>query len=284
MADQAGARGYDSSKKMLAVSGLAVLAVIVAFEVYRGIDPIEVAATTMFVPVLLAFIWKGLGGGLIAGSIATLVYLGIRLPSMQAVPEGWFIRATVARALAFLVFGAVGGWASRRLSSSLEKLELYDQIDDATGLYNARYFLQELEVEIARVRRYGSKLSVVTLEVPASEGSAQKRFLKVLNEYASSLKRSLRPTDRAAHGSIQGKHVFSVILPDTDASGAQVFAGRLKSAATEFFTKRGVESTQVALSTGVLAYPDDELELERLSEEMREIDRAEHPSQIDVGV
>src|SRR6266480_4906459 len=69
--------------------------------------------------------------------------------------------------VAFVAFGAIGGLANQQLRSSLTKLDLYDQIDDDTGLFNARYFLQDTDLEMSRARRYQTIFSVTVVDVPA---------------------------------------------------------------------------------------------------------------------
>lgn len=269
---------YAKGRRTITLAGIAVLALIVAFEVYRGIDPVEVGATILFVPVFLAFMWKGAAGGLVVGSLATAVYLVVRLPAMQAVPEGWFIRSTIARSLAFVAFGAVGGWASRRVDSSLTKLELFDQIDDSTGLYNARYFLQEVAVEKTRFQRYGSDLSIAVMEIQSEDAvKVSRQSSTAISEYGAALKRSLRPTDRAIHAADGRGHIFAVILPDTGAEGAKIFGNRLLSAATEFFAERGSGSSE-KMSVEMISFPADEGLLESFSNRLRQIDQAEHPA------
>ena len=54
------------------------------------------------------------------------------------------------------------------LEGSLEKLELYDEIDDETGLYNARHLLLQTDLETSRARRYQTLFSVVALDFPAA--------------------------------------------------------------------------------------------------------------------
>src|SRR3546814_18993096 len=87
----------------------------------------------------------------------------------------------------------ISDWSSDVCSSdlegSLEKLELYDEIDDETGLYNARNLIQQTDLEMARARRYQTLFSVVLLDVPvaalASLRPRQRRALLQIGRAAS---------------------------------------------------------------------------------------------------
>src|SRR4051794_35424581 len=127
------------ARQLLLATGLVVLAVICLVTWARRVDTVEVIATLLFVPIFIAFVYRGVIGGVIAALAATAIYAALRAPAIDAIGASQFTGLITSRAAAYLIFGAVGGWSTQVLEGSLEKLDLYDEIDDETGLYNARH-------------------------------------------------------------------------------------------------------------------------------------------------
>jgi hypothetical protein len=167
--------GYARARQLLLLVGLGALALIAAVMYVRRVDTIEVVATLFFMLVLGACVFWKVPGGLTAGTIAALAYASLRYPAIQAVGLDRFVGLILSRAVAYVAFGALGGWAMDTLEASLTKLELYDQIDDETGLYNARHLLRLTDLEVSRAQRYRTLFSVAILEVPAAALSSGLR-------------------------------------------------------------------------------------------------------------
>jgi hypothetical protein len=123
--------------------------VIVAVMLVRKVETVEVYAALLFVPDFLALVVWGLRGGLAAGAAAALAYGAMRQPAIERVGSGPFVNLIVGRSIGYLAFGAIGGFAAQQLEGSLEKLDVYDVIDDETGLNNARFFIQDTDLEMA---------------------------------------------------------------------------------------------------------------------------------------
>ena len=129
--------GYVKARRLLVLVGVLVLGVVAVTMYARRVDTVEVVATLLFLPIFLAFVYRGVVGGVVAALVATGIYTALRYPAIDAIGADEYTGLIVSRAAAYLIFGAVGGWAMSVLEGSLEKLELYDEIDDETGLYNA---------------------------------------------------------------------------------------------------------------------------------------------------
>jgi diguanylate cyclase (GGDEF)-like protein len=195
---------------------------------------------------------------------------------------GWdrFGGLLVSRSVAFVAFGAVGGWASRQLESSLSKLELYDQIDDATGLYNARFFLQAIDLEVSRSQRYQTLFSVAVLDIPSTafrEISSRQRS-RLVRDLGRMLGDSVRTVDRAVYAGDESGHHFAVVLPETGDQGASIFAGRLAANVGDYVTQRGGIVDERGLNVRLATFPsDDESPLQELRAEFTSIARREYP-------
>src|SRR5688572_15036362 len=166
--------GYVKARRLLVLVGVLVLGVVAITMYARRVDTVEVVATLLFPPIFLAFVYRGVVGGVVAALAATGIYTALRYPAIDAIGADEYTGLIVSRAAAYLIFGAVGGWAVTVLESSLEKLELYDEIDDETGLYNARHLLQQTDLESARAQRYQTLFSTVELDFPAAPLQALK--------------------------------------------------------------------------------------------------------------
>jgi len=128
----------------------------------------------------------------------------------------------------YMVLLAIGGGVSGSLWANLREQAITDSL---TGLYNRRYFHNELRREIARARRTGSVFSVLILDLDdfksINDRFGHKEGDRLLQQVADTLRRTCRRTDVVARW---GGEEFAVLLPDTAAEGAQVTGQRLGEA------------------------------------------------------
>lgn len=268
---------YQAARRLLVAGGLAVLLVTAGVMYARRVDTVEVVAVLLFIPVFLAFTYWRIVGGLVAAVLASIVYLYLRLDAIDQVGLETFRGHLVSRTVAYLSFGLLGGWAASMVENSLTKLDLYDQIDDATGLFNARFLVQDTDLEMARATRYQTLFSVVLVEFPASvlgelgrrqRASALKGLGKILRE-------SVRTVDRVIHAFDGDRHRLAVVLPETGREGANVFASRLVDWVADYLRQRSAPTD--AVNHQLFTFPDDEAAIRTLREEFAAVERAEHP-------
>jgi len=278
MSTRLGRMGYRRARQLLGLAGLAILAVLVAVLLVRSVDTAEVVATLLFAPIFLLLLWFGLPGGLVGAAAATLVYVFLRADAIDAVGWGEFSALIASRAIAYFLFGAAGGWASGTLRMSLDKLDLYDQVDDLTGVGNARFLLTDIDLERARAQRYQTvfSLSIVEIDGDALADLPARRRRAVLRALGSKLADGVRTMDRVAHGYDGRVHRIAIILPETAEEGARVFQLRLEEQVRAFLAEHGSPDASVAGAT--VTVPGDEEALEHELGTWRRIDAAEHES------
>lgn len=276
------ALGPGAARKTILAVGSVFLLAVAAIMWVRGVDPVEVGGTLLFLPVFVGLVLGQIRGGLALGVLAAAAYVALRYPAMQAVGVDRFGGLLATRGLAYLAFGGVGGWAFGELERSLNKLELHDQIDDTTGLHNARFFVQETGLELARSKRYHTVFSIVHAEVPAAplDGLPRRRRQAALRAVGAQLTAAARNVDRVVHARDDGRHRLVLVLPETGKEGAQIVAGRMAHVVVASLSQRGVEMDPSHVTRQVITFPGDDDALEELRREFEAIDREEHPESV----
>jgi GGDEF domain-containing protein len=276
--------GYRKARLLLAAVGLVVLAILAAILFVRRVDGVEVAATLLFLPILLAFVFFHAKGGFVAAVVASLTYTALRQPAIDAIGFDEFAGLIASRTVAYLVFGTIGGWAMQTLQLSLDKLDIYDQIDDETGLFNARFFVQDSELEIARSRRYKTLFTVAEVRVPteALTPLGTRKAKAALRDLGRQVGESVRTVDRVAHAREGGAHTFLAVLPETAVEGGRIFGERFTDRVHGFLVERGCTIDREAVALSLLTCPGDDDALQELRRRMAAIDGLEHEHPVSV--
>lgn len=282
MRSRLAALGPSAARRTILAVGTVFLLAVAAIMWVRGVDPVEVGGTLLFLPVFVGLVLGQIRGGLTLGALAAAAYFALRYPAIQAVGVDRFGGLLATRGLAYLAFGGVGGWAFGELERSLNKLELHDQIDDASGLHNARFFVQETGLEVARSKRYHTVFSIVHAEVPAAplDELPRRRRQAALRAVAAELEAAARTVDRVVHAHVDGQHRLVLVLPETGREGAHTVAERMAHGVVAILSQRGVVMDPSHIKRKVVTYPGDDDALEELRREFEAIDREEHPQPV----
>ena len=108
------------------------------------------------------------------------------------------------------------------------EVELQAKTDSLTGLANRRTFIDSLTTEFERARRYGSKLSILMIDLDhlkkLNDSLGHQAGDAALCHVARIIKNSVRASDLPAR---YGGDEFSVILVETGLRQAQTLANRL---------------------------------------------------------
>lgn len=133
--------------------------------------------------------------------------------------------------------------------------------DDLTGLYNSRYFFEQVEYEVERAKRYPSTVSLVFFDLDrfkdVNDTYGHLVGSRLLSEVGAIVRNTIRKTDKAAR---YGGDEYVIILPQTEKAGARILAFKLQEALEkqEFLSNTG-ERLTVTGSFGVASFPDDAL-------------------------
>ena len=117
--------------------------------------------------------------------------------------------------------------------SLFEKTQRQAKTDGLTGMLNHRMFYETLEIELRRAQRYGTKLSVIMIDIdnlkPINDSYGHRAGDMAIKQIARRISACIRQIDIAAR---YGGDEFSVILPNTSLDDAAVVAERMVSLTT----------------------------------------------------
>ena len=130
--------------------------------------------------------------------------------------------------------------------------------DELTGLHNRKYLQEQLEAEISRAKRYGTKISCILFDLD---------YFKVINDcygyewgdilltkIASIMSNAARKEDIVTR---YGDEEFLLILPNTTEENAFIFGERLRREVEKFeFIPAGEEEAHpITISGGISTFP-----------------------------
>ena len=160
-----------------------------------------------------------------------------------------------------------------QLAVTTKHLEDMAITDELTGLYNRRFFWEELKNEFARTLRFHLDLSCLMIDLDRFK-EVNDRYGhhvgdQVLKDLAHILRDDCRDPDTLCRF---GGEEFVVILPQTDLKGAVVQAGRFRSTVERHLFLIGPDQNlKLTISVGVGSFPDERVheadELVRIADE-----------------
>jgi hypothetical protein len=220
------------TQRLPVVAAVVILSSLLAMEVLRGVDSIENVALLLFAAIAIAS-YFGVRWGVASAALATVFYGALRRNALDAAGAQSVNKYILARGLAFFVFGSVLG----SVISALRRFAMVEQTADLGHQDGANV----LEREVDRAKRHHRPLSVITIDLATADQSVD-------------VSDALRSSDYLLTGRGVNECVLTIILPETDAEGAQNVARRL---ATD------VESRVISLGPDDNAASTAELEMIR---------------------
>ncbi len=146
--------------------------------------------------------------------------------------------------------------------------------DDLTGIYNHRFFVEQLGREVERHRRYSTPLSLLMIDIDYfkhyNDTHGHLAGDEVLKVIAFLIKRGVRQTDIVAR---YGGEEFSAILTNTGRNGAFEIAERVRRnvADTRFPNENDQPNKDLTVSVGVATISSS---ISTLTDLIREADHA----------
>ena len=144
------------------------------------------------------------------------------------------------------------GKLKREIRSAHRKISEMTTLDELTGLYNRRYFMESLHRERARAERHKKSLSLCMIDIDCFKKVNDKLGHTagdiVLANMGEIIREWARETDLPCR---YGGEEFAVILPETDLEGARVACERLRRMVAENRVQWRTGPIGVTISTGI---------------------------------
>jgi two-component system, cell cycle response regulator len=140
----------------------------------------------------------------------------------------------------------------KELRTARRKISDMATLDELTGLFNRRYFMEALERERERAERHGKDLSLCMMDLDflkrVNDKLGHKAGDLVLADMGRIIKEWSRQTDLPCR---YGGEEFAVILPETALEGARVACERLRQMVGENRVQWRTGPIQITISIGV---------------------------------
>ncbi len=139
-----------------------------------------------------------------------------------------------------------------------EEIYRLTTIDGLTQVHNRRFFLEQLEREVSRARRYRRDLSLILFDVDRfksindTHGHLAGDY--VLTQLATVVRGKIRREDLFAR---YGGEEFTIVLPEIDAPNAIAFAEKVRKLVERAPFKFEDTKIQVTVSIGVATLADE---------------------------
>ena len=139
-----------------------------------------------------------------------------------------------------------------------EEIYRLTTIDGLTQIFNKRYFLENLEREIARSQRYRRALSLVMFDIDhfkkINDSYGHLAGDYVLKLLASTVKSKIRREDLFAR---YGGEEFAIVLPEIDGENARAFAEKIRQIVEKQDFRFENARIRVTISMGVSSIDDE---------------------------
>lgn len=248
--------------------------VLVSFVIFYTKN-ITIFWALYFIPTVIAALFFEVTGGAISGLAALGAIIFWIYYSFLKTNDPFELMGNIfgilAGTLIFLSLGIALGFLAARQKQEQQVLQHLTMVDRLTGLHNYGYFIERLEEERSRADRFGSKLSLIMLDIdhfkPYNDKFGHQKGNNLLKKVASIITRQVRAIDIVAR---YGGEEFAVLLPNTSREAVDI-AERIRRAVetAKFEGGKGEPFVKRTISAGVAIYPTD------AGNEMELIDRAD---------
>jgi diguanylate cyclase (GGDEF)-like protein len=221
--------------------------------------------------------------GLYAGLAGTVVATGAVLVTYVALAGGQLRTLQIWQAAVTLTTNGVVAWVVTRLKQSrlrvlglLETERRSAREDPLTGLASVRAFRERLRLEVDRMRRHATPLSLLFLDLDDFKHVNDQRGHGAGDETLSRVGRLLHALTRKIDlcGRVGGDE-FAVLMPETGSDDAIAVANRVREGVVKPFAEGGA-GIGVSVGVGTFLTPplDEQIPMDRCDRLMYEAKKA----------
>jgi len=210
----------------------------------------EISSTIFYlIPIVLVTWFAGRSIGFIFSILSALTWLIADLTSgitlLNSDVPYW---NGVARLGSFFILTFI----LSTLKNTLRQEKEYSRIDFLTGIRNRRYFIELVNMEINRARRYEHAFTVVCIDLDnfktVNDCFGHSTGDILLRLVARTLQQNIRVTDTVAR---LGGDEFAILLPETGRNVAEVILQKVQNINLEIMRRHG---WPVTLSIGAVTF------------------------------
>ncbi|MEO6951981.1 MAG: GGDEF domain-containing protein [Polyangia bacterium] len=140
-----------------------------------------------------------------------------------------------------------------------EEIYRLTTVDGLTQIHNRRYFMEQIDREVSRSRRYHRELSVILFDIDRfksiNDTYGHLAGDYVLTQLATVVKGKIRREDLFAR---YGGEEFAIVLPEIDGPGAVAFAEKIRRVIEKAPFRFEDAQIQVTVSIGIASLSQDE--------------------------
>jgi len=166
-----------------------------------------------------------------------------------------------------LIIGFLLGLYSHRVNFFYKKVSFLSITDELTQIYNRRHFINELEKEIERSKRFSTALSLIILDIDkfkyCNDTYGHIFGDKIIQSMAKFLSDTIRKIDFVAR---YGGDEFVIFMPETEKSRASVLAERLQKELSQYSFENHELPIKIknSISIGIASFPNDAKNIDEL--------------------
>ncbi|MGL5087815.1 MAG: diguanylate cyclase, partial [Clostridium sp.] len=209
--------------------------------------------------IITTTIQSGIKSGVIMASISSIIILSIDLIFAPSAVVNQYFQSDLILCGVFILTAWPLGFYVKVEGEHIKKLEELVNLDGLTGVYNHRYFQEQLKSKIEISTKAKEPISMIFIDIDYfkhyNDLYGHQEGDEVLKTLGKILSDNIRKNDVVAR---YGGEEFALLLPNTNEEDAIVIANelRLLIEKTKFYGEENQPKGKLTVSMGVSVYPN----------------------------
>lgn len=209
--------------------------------------------------IITSTIQGGMERGITVAGISSVIVIGIDLLFFKEPTVNIYFQNDLVMAGVFILTAWPLGYYVKTEKEHIRELQQLVNKDGLTGLYNHRYFYDNLRANISRSEAEKQNISLMFIDIDHfkhyNDVFGHQQGDEVLKTLGEILLEDSRENDIVAR---YGGEEFSIILPNTNEAEAILVAERLRKKVedTRFYGQENQPNGNLTVSIGISTYPE----------------------------